>query len=396
MNIRSLAGLPRTVWLLGVISLLNDSASEMVYPLLPLYLASVLLTGPRVLGVIEGAAEALGSVMKLVSGALSDRFSSQKLPVVLGYSIAALARPLLAFVSSAGGVFALRCFDKLGKALRSAPRDALLAGSVPEQQRGLAFGLHRSMDHCGAVIGPLLAFAFLAAGWSIQEILYWALLPGILCVLAAIALTDTPVAAKVATAPRFEWHWRALPLGYRRYLWVLALFALGNSSNMFLLLRAKEQGLSDTQVALCWAATSAIAMFASTPLSSWSDRIGRFKLIYWGWGLYALLYLGFGFNSDPRALWLLFPAYGLFMAATEGAEKALVADLVEPQMRGRAFGWFYLMSGLPLLPASMLFGWAMQHHSALAFAMAATCAVLAAALLAFYVQPLAQSNLLKT
>jgi MFS family permease len=376
-----MTSLPRTVWLLAAISLLNDAASELVYPLIPLYLATVLAAGPRVLGMIEGAAEASSALLKLVSGIWYDRVRRAKPFVVAGYSLAALARPLIAFVSLWPLLLALRVLDRIGKGLRSSPRDALLAQSVPVERRGLAFGLHRAGDNAGAVLGPLLAAALLAAQIPIREILLWAALPGLLCVLLALALRE-PVPVQ-APAPRpFDWNLRALPAPFRRYLWVIAVFALGNSSNAFLLLRGTELGLTPAQVALWWALCSATATLAAVPLSGLSDRIGRLRLIVAGWALYALVYLAMGAVSSTTGYWPLGVLFGLYLAATEGAERALVADLVPAERLGAAYGWFYLVNGLMLFPASALFGVLWQGAGAwLAFAFGAACALLALALL---------------
>ena len=388
----SLRSLPRTVWLLGAISLLNDSASELVYPLLPLYLSSVMLAGPRFLGLMEGIAESMTAILKLASGVLSDRFATRKLPAVLGYAFAALARPMYALVSTATGIFALRILDRLGKALRSAPRDALLSESVPASQRGLAFGLHRSMDHAGAVIGPMLAYVLIAGGADIQQVLLWALLPGMLCVILATQIKESAppanfgVEAAGVKAVR-NWRWRTLPSPFKRYLIALAIFSLGNSSNMFLLLRARDLGLSISQSLLCWALMAAVATVLTTPLASWSDRIGRKPLLVAGWISYAALYLAFALvPSSITALVLMFGGIGLVSAATEGVEKALVADVLDPAQKGSAFGWFYLASGLPLLPASWLFGEIWERVSPLAaFAASASCAACAALLMLFWV-----------
>lgn len=384
----SLRSLPKTVWLLGAISLLNDSASELVYPLLPLYLSSVMLATPRFLGLMEGVAESLTAILKLASGALSDRFATRKLPAVLGYALAALARPMYALVSTATGVFALRILDRLGKALRSAPRDALLSESVPAAQRGLAFGLHRSMDHAGAVIGPLLAYALIAGGADIQHVLMWALLPGALCVILATQIKESaPAVADTGLKAVRNWRWRSLPGPFKRYLIALAIFSLGNSSNMFLLLRARDLGLSMSQSLLCWALMAAVATILTTPLASWSDHIGRKPLLVTGWTMYAALYLAFALvPRSIAALVLMFGGIGLVSAATEGVEKALVADVLDPAQKGSAFGWFYLASGLPLLPASWLFGEIWECVSPLAaFAASASCAICAALLMLFWV-----------
>ena len=380
--LRTLFSLPRTVWLLGLVSLFNDSTSELVYPLVPLFLTSVLMAGPKALGLIEGVAEATASLLKLFSGVLMDRRGHAKGWVAGGYGLAAFSRPLFYLAASWPMVLALRLADRVGKGLRTSPRDALLAGSVGDDRRGLAFGVHRAMDNAGAVIGPLLAAWLLARGMALREVFLWAIVPGVITVALALGIKEPPAATHVARKP-FSWRLAGFPPAFRRYLAVLALFTLGNSSNMFLLLRAKELGLPDYQVPLLWALTSAVAMTFSTPLSALSDRLGRTRLILAGWGVYGLFYLGLGLNGfHPLLLWPLFAFYGLFLAATEGAEKALVADLAPQDRLGTAYGWFNLTAGVMLLPASLIFGMIYQQAGApAAFAFSATCALMAAILL---------------
>jgi len=378
--------LPRTVWLLGLISLVNDSASDMIYPLVPLYLTSVLMAGPKALGLIEGVAEAAASLLKLAAGVLADRSRRTKAWVVAGYTIAGIARPMLAFASSWFGVLVCRFADRIGKGLRSAPRDAMLVHSVAADQRGLAFGLHRAMDNAGAVIGPLAAAALLALGMPLRHVLLTAIVPAVIVLLLTLAIEE-PQIERVPNPPRFSWNMREFPPRFRRYLLVLALFMLGNSSNMFLLLRAKQLGLGDAQVPMIWALVSFVAAALSTPLSGLSDRFDRRKLIVGGWTIYAVLYMAFGLM--PAMTWLLWPmfaAYGVFLAATEGAEKALVADMVPKTQAGTAFGWYNLVVGLALLPASLLFGWLWSEASPpSAFAFGSACALAAALLLRFWV-----------
>jgi MFS family permease len=394
--IEKLLSLPRTVWLLGLVSLFNDSTSELVYPLVPLFLASVLMAGPKALGLIEGIAEATASLLKLFSGVVMDRRGHAKGWVAGGYALAALSRPLFYLAGSWPMVLALRFADRVGKGLRTSPRDALLAGSVSDDRRGLAFGLHRAMDNAGAVIGPLLAAFLLERGMALREVFLWAIVPGLITVALALAIKEPPAVA-VERKP-FSWKLASFPPPFRRYLIVLALFTLGNSSKMFLLLRAKELGLSDYQVPLLWALTSAVAMLFSTPLSALSDRLGRTRLILAGWAIYGLFYLAMGLNGfHALLLWPLFAFYGLFLAATEGAEKALVADLAPENMLGTAYGWFNLTTGVMLLPASLLFGELYQQAGALtAFAFSAACALLAAILLPLWalrgIQPLSLSS----
>ncbi|KEF41300.1 MAG: MFS transporter [Cyanobium sp. CACIAM 14] len=382
---RQLRSLPREVWLVGLISLINDGASDLIYPLLPLYLTSVLMAGPRALGLIEGIAEATSSLLKLVSGGLSDRWGRSRPWIVAGYGLAGLARPLLALAGSWPVVLMLRFSDRVGKGLRSSPRDALLASVVAPEQRGLAFGLHRAMDNAGAVIGPLVAAGLLALQVPLRQILVWSLLPGVVCTALALALREPPrqAAVQAGTATAVEpvhWRFSALPPALQRALPVVALFTLANSSNLFLLLRARALGVPQAQIPLLWAAISAVAMVGSTPLAAWSDRIGRRRLLVGGYGAYGLFYLLIG-ELHGGGPWLLplFASYGLFLSATEGVEKALVADLSEPGRRGTAFGWFHLVTGLTVLPASLLFGWLYEGFSPqLAFRVGAVLALLAA------------------
>ena len=380
--LKALFSLPRTVWLLGLVSLFNDSTSELVYPLVPLFLTSVLMAGPRALGLIEGIAEATASLLKLFSGVLMDRRGHAKGWVAGGYGLAAFSRPLFYLAASWPMVLVLRFADRVGKGLRTSPRDALLAGAVDETRRGLAFGLHRTMDNAGAVIGPLLAAWLLECGVPLREVFLWSIVPGMMTVALALAVKEPPV-IPVARRPVFSWRMEGFPPIFKRYLVVLALFTLGNSSNMFLLLRAKELGLPDYQVPLLWALTWAVAMALSTPLSALSDRLGRTRLILAGWVVYGLFYLGLGINGfHTLLLWPLFAFYGLFLAATEGAEKALVADLAPQDQLGTAYGWFNLTAGAMLLPASLIFGLIYQQAGALtAFAFSASCALMAAILL---------------
>jgi len=390
--IAGLRSLPRAVWLLGLISLVNDAASDMIYPLVPLYLASVLMAGPKALGLIEGVAEAVSSLLKLFAGVLADRSQHVKRWVLAGYGVAGVARPLIGITTSWLGVLACRFADRVGKGLRTAPRDAMLSLSVDASRRGLAFGLHRAMDNFGAVIGPLLASGLLAFGFSIRQVFLCAIVPAVVVIALTLAIKE-PAHEPERKSVAFSWTLREFPPQFRRYLVVLALFTLGNSSNMFLLLRARDLGLPQAEVPILWAVVSLVAAAFSTPLSSLSDRIGRTFLITTGWCLYAVIYFLLGVQHDNTwTLWPMFACYGLFLAATEGAEKALVADIVPREQSGTAFGWYNLVVGLFLLPASVLFGWLWQVQTpGFAFGFGAVCALIAALLLRFWVKPAAKS-----
>jgi len=386
--VKGILGLPRTVWLIGLISLVNDSASDMLYPLIPLYLSSVLMAGSRALGLIEGIAEATASLLKLFSGVIVDRTRKVKPWIVFGYGLAGLGRPLIAFISSWPWLLVIRFSDRVGKGLRSSPRDSLLAASVDPDKRGLAFGFHRAMDNAGAVVGPLIAALLLSTHMPLKNIFLWSAVPAVICLALTCLIRETPNAPKRQSKP-FDWSFGNLPPVYKQYLCVVALFTLGNSSNMFLLLRANELGVPQAQIPLLWAVVSAVAMIFSTPLSALSDRLGRVPLLVGGYVAYGLFYISMAFISGNVGLLLaLFAFYGLFMAATEGVEKALVADLAPPEFRGTAFGWFNLTTGLFLLPASMVFGWLYQTTSPMmAFLFSGGCTLLAAFLLWFWVGP---------
>jgi MFS family permease len=349
--------LPRTVFALAAVSLLTDASSEMIYPLLPLFLSSVLGASATALGAIEGAAESVAALLKLASGAWSDRLTRRKPLVVVGYALASIVRPLIGLAQGVGQVAALRVTDRIGKGIRTSPRDALIADAVAPSQRGVAYGLHRAGDHLGGVLGPVLAFVLLQfAGISLRTMFLLAAIPAALSVLVLITAVHEASTRRDGAA--------ALKLGvgdglgskYWRYLAVLFLFALGNASDAFLLLRASALGVAAAQVPLLWAAHHVVKALANIPGGALSDRVGRRPLIVAGWAVYAMVYLAFARASTAWHAWLLFLGYGLYFGLTEGVEKAFVADLVPERLRGTAFGWFHFTLGLAAFPASLLFG----------------------------------------
>ncbi len=344
--------LPGVVRRLGGVSLLTDASSEMIYPLLPAFLTGTLHAGPIFLGLVEGIAEAAASLLKIASGALADRFSGAKPLVVAGYGLSTLARPCMALASAPLQVLAIRLLDRVGKGVRSAPRDALLAAAVEPSARGRAFGFHRAMDNAGAVLGPLLATAALGAGLEVRDVFALALIPGLLSVaLLVFGVRDAPLPAPRAASPVPR-----LPPDFVLFLAVLAVFTLGNSTDAFLILRAQEAGVPLVALPLLWTLHHAVKAALGTPLGALSDRFGRRGTIVFGWGVYAASYAGFASASAPLHAWLLFGLYGLFHAATEGAERALVADLVPDGAHGRAFGYYHAVTGATLLPASLVTG----------------------------------------
>ena len=383
----------RNVLALAAVSFLTDASSEIIAPLLPLFLVGTLGVSVSMVGVIEGGAEAVASLLKLASGWWSDRVSRRKPLIVVGYTIASLVRPLVAMAQSASQVLAIRLVDRVGKGIRGAPRDALLAASTPAEFRGRAFGFHRAADHAGAVVGPLIALACLQwLAMPVRDVFWVAAIPGALAVMVAIVFVrehrvDTVSAAVIPAAV-------AAPVGpvaaLPRSFWItmipILIFTLGNSTDAFLLLRASQLGVPTALIPLVWVLLHVVKSAFSTPAGALSDRVGRRPLIVAGWGLYAAVYAGFAQATDPWHAWALFGVYGVVFGLTEGTEKALVADLVAPLRRGTAFGWYQATVGVAALPASIVFGVVWDAYgSPAAFAMGAALAVVAAVIMSFVV-----------
>ncbi len=377
----------RNVKALAAVSFLTDVSSEMIYPLLPLFLSTVLGSSAATLGLIEGLAESVSSLMRLPAGWWSDRVKRRKPLVLAGYGLSSLARPLIGLAQAGSQVLVIRIADRFGKGMRSAPRDALIAESVAASERGYAFGLHRSADNLGAVVGPLVAWAVLGLGWvDLRGLFVWAALPGAIAVAVVVfAVRETGEASARASFPAHVSGGASprtsLPTPLRRYLGVLFLFTLGTSTDAFLLLRASQLGVSTVMIPILWAMLHVVKSGLAVVGGGLSDRVGRRPLILGGWTVYAAVYLGFALASREWHAWALFLVYGLYFGMTEGTEKALVADLAPPPRRGAAFGWFNLVVGIGALPASILFGivWDAAGSPA-AFAMGAGIALLAAVL----------------
>ncbi len=364
-------------------SFFTDAATEMIYPLLPLFLSSVLGANASFIGAIEGLAESTAAILKLASGWWSDKISKRKPLVVLGYGIATFVRPFVALAQSAGMVLAIRLADRIGKGIRSAPRDALLADSTDAESRGRTFGFHAAADNAGAVVGPLVAFALLRYfDLSLRDVFWLAAIPGILAfIVLVVAVREVPIAAAApgaATAPDLSAP-EKLSKRFWAYLGVVLLFTLGNSTDAFLLLRANQLGVAVVLMPILWAFLNLIKTLFGTWAGGLSDRFGRKPLIVGGWLLYAAVYLGFSVATESWHAWALFATYGLFYALTEGTEKALVADIVPRERRGAAYGWYNLAIGLGALPASLVFGAIWDHAgSQTAFLFGASLALVAA------------------
>jgi MFS family permease len=381
--------LPRAVWLLGWVSLATDAASESVYPLLPFFLTNVLRAGALSLGVIEGAAEAVNSLLKILSGRQADKSRAKRPLVLLGYSVSSAAKPFIAIVTSPLQVFVVRILDRLGKGVRGAPRDAMLASWATKDNRGRVYGVHQAMDNLGAVIGPALATLFLLFYPGRYRTLFaLTIIPGVISVLLIFLVPErddaTPKtdAAKrrdaVAAGDRAE----PLPARFTRFMWILTIFSLGNSTDAFLLLRLTDAAGSATFVPLMWAGIHVVKSAVSFVSGGWSDRIGRRAVIATGWIVYAVVYAGFALSTSLTALLAWFIVYGFYFGFAEGTEKALVADLAPPSRRGAAFGIYNAVVGLGALTASIVFGVVWKVFGAsIAFGVGAALAFVATTLL---------------
>ncbi len=359
----SLRALPRNVWAVSLTSFFMDVSSEVVLNVVPLFLANVLGVKTGVIGLIEGVAESTASLLKLFSGWLSDRLRARKWPAVAGYGLSALSKPFFYFASSWGAVASVRWVDRAGKGIRTAPRDALVADSIDEQRRGLAFGFQRAADTAGAVVGLLIALGvvWLAQSSAVElgvdtfrAVVLISIVPAVLAVLTlAIGAQDVSV-TKQRPAPKFAL--RSLGKPFVVFLIIVGIFELGNSSDAFLVLRAQERGLSVAGILGMLVAFNLVYALVSTPAGLVSDRIGRRKVIVGGWLVYAAIYLGFGLAQTGWQVWMLYVVYGLYYGLAYGTSKAMVADLVPEPVRGTAYGTYNAALGILDLPASVIAG----------------------------------------
>ena len=384
-------GLPGNVLALSLVSLLNDTSSEIIYPLLPAFLAMTLGASPFAIGLIEGFAESVASILKLFSGYISDKFHARKLLVFVGYALAALTRPLLAFTGNWHQVLFVRVTDRVGKGIRGAPRDALLAASVSRDERGMVFGFNRAADNLGAVIGPVCAFFLLSwiasdtsspTAREYQQVFLFASIPvvlGLFVIVFFVREEKKPV-SQLQFAP-VKLSLKEFDGNFKRFMAVIAIFTLSNSTDAFLLLRAQQAGIAPPVLPLLWMALHFSKVCSSIVFGNLSDRIGRRKLIFAGWAVYALVYAGFAFVETAWQAWALFIVYGTYFGLTEGTEKALVADMVGEEKRGTAYGLYNLAIGITVFPASLLFGLAWDRFGAeTAFLASAAISLVAASL----------------
>ncbi len=372
-------GVPRTVVALGLVSMFTDLSSEMIYPLIPVFLTTVLGAGALALGVVEGVAESTAAVFKIVSGWWTDRVRRRKPFIFAGYGIAGVARPLIAFATTWPFVVGIRFVDRVGKGIRTAPRDALIADVTPVESRGAAYGVHRALDHLGAVLGPLVAAALLWVGLGLRSVFLLAAIPAIIVIFVIAGMVKEPTQNEpITTSGRSVFsRGRELGSGYWTLMAAVVVFTLGNSADAFLLLRLSDAGVSVMWIAVLWSLFSLVKMGSNLVGGLLSDRMGRKPLVLLGWIFYAAIYLSMAIASSRVILIGLFIVYGLYFGLTEPVERAWVAGLAPADLRGSAFGYYNGAIGIGALPASIVFGgiWAAFGPAAAFFFGAAMAAI---------------------
>ena len=357
-------GFGRNVFVSGLVSFFMDMSSEMIYPLVPLFLANSLGVSKSAIGLIEGVAESTASILKVFSGYLSDRIGNRKWLMVAGYGLSTLTRPIVALATSWHQVFAFRFFDRFGKGIRGAPRDALIAESTEKAFLGRAFSFHRSLDTMGAVAGPALAFFLLGIFSNNYRTIFWlSIIPGIIAVLLIIFFireTKNPTTAHSKrpklTLRHFDWR-------FKFFVLIATLFAVGNSSDVFLILRAEQKGIPDIMIPVVYLFFNLVYSISAIPAGIAADRFGKKRVILTGFVLFAILYYGFAVAADATAIWILFGFYGVFMGLTEGVQKAFLATILPQEFKATAFGVYNTIVGIAMFPASLIGGWLWDHVS---------------------------------
>jgi len=354
---RKIFGLGKNVFFTGLVSLFMDISSEMVYPLVPLFLTGVLGTTKTTVGIIEGIAEATASILKVFSGWLSDKLGKRKFLMTIGYGVSAASRPLIAVSNTWFQVLTARFIDRVGKGVRTSPRDAIIADSTEKERLGLAFGFHRSMDTIGAVIGPGIAFALLLLSKdNLRLVFYASTIPGIIAVAIIILFIKEKKRAvgEAKAPPRLSISSFNGP--FRSYLVVIAIFSLGNFADAFLVLQAENAGISRELIPIVYVLFNIVYALSSAPLGALADKVGFKNMILASFLLYSLIYLGVAFSSSPIHIWILFPIYGVYKGMTDGTQKAYLAVLAPKEQKATAFGVYHTVSGVMLLPASIIAG----------------------------------------
>jgi MFS family permease len=385
--------IPKNIFVLGLVSFLTDVSSDMIYPILPVFLSDVLGSSKLFIGLIEGIAESTASILKIFSGWLSDKLGKRKFLVSLGYGLSSLGKPILSVVTAGWQVLVLRFMDRFGKGVRTSPRDAMIADSSLSERRGLSFGFHRAMDSGGAVLGPLLAFLFLPlVNRNYRTLFLIASIPAFLSVLLLIFFVKEKRKVKekipILSKPRFSGPDNMVSSSNHRkfkiFVFGVTIFTLGNSSDAFLFLRAKGLNIDVVYIPVLWLVLNAVYTLVSLPAGWLSDRIGRKNLILSGVFVYAIVYLGFAFATRSYHAWLLFAVYGVYYGLTNGTMRAHIADLVAEDKRATAYGIYHGAVGMTALPASLIFGWLWQSVGvSFAFCFGAGLALLAFLIIRF-------------
>lgn len=357
-------GFGKNVTVAGLVSFFMDVSSEMIYPLVPLFLANTLGISKSTIGLIEGIAEATASLLKVFSGWFSDRIGNRKWLMAAGYAISTFSRPFVALAAGWQQVLVARFIDRFGKGVRTAPRDAIIAESSETAYLGRAFGFHRSMDTMGAVAGPALAFFFLGLFSNDYRKVFWlSMIPGAIAVLLIILFITEKKKDVVAHAGRPKLAMKHFDWRFKFFVAIAGLFALGNSSDVFLILRAQQVGVPTVMIPVVYLLFNLVYSLSSLPAGIAADRFGKKRIILSGFILFAILYYGFAVAGDATAIWVLFGFYGLFMGLTEGIQKAFLTTIIPADFKATAFGVFNTVTGLAMLPASLIGGWLWDHVS---------------------------------
>ncbi|MDP1758504.1 MAG: MFS transporter [Thermodesulfovibrionales bacterium] len=383
---KKIIGLERNVFFTGLVSFFMDMSSEMIYPLVPIFLSSVLGVNKSVIGLIEGIAESTASLLKVFSGWFSDRIGKRKILLIVGYGISTLSRPIIALSTLWGHVLAFRFTDRFGKGIRGAPRDAIIAESTPHKDLGRSFGFHRGMDTLGAVIGPAIAFILLLLFTGNYRLVFWlSMIPGIIAVLIIVFFikeqkskraenqnSDAPELLAPGESPphtggfaeekrrpafRANFDWR-----FKAFVAIATLFAVGNSSDVFLILKATDAGIKERQIPIIYLCFNLVYALTAIPAGILSDRIGRKRIILAGFILFGFIYWGFASASEQKHIWGLFLLYGVFMGLTEGIQKAYLGTIIPDKFRATGYGIFNTFVGLAILPASIIAGWLWDNY----------------------------------
>jgi MFS family permease len=361
---RKFFGFGRNVFVAGLVSFFMDVSSEMIYPLVPLFLANVLGVNKSVIGLIEGIAESTASLLKVFSGWFSDRIGNRKWLMAAGYGISTLSRPIVALATGWQHVMGSRFMDRFGKGVRTAPRDAIIAESSEKTHLGRAFGFHRSMDTMGAVVGPAIAFFLLGIFSNNYRIVFWlSMIPGVIAVLLIIFFIKEKKKVFPAheerpklTLKHFDWR-------FKFFVAIATIFAIGNSSDVFLILRAQQTGIPTVLIPVVYLLFNLVYSISAIPAGIAADKFGRKRVILLGFVLFAILYYGFAVARDTSAIWALFAFYGLFMGLTEGIQKAFLATIIPSDFKATAFGVYNTAVGLAMFPASLIGGWLWDNIS---------------------------------